>query len=210
MVLEIAADARQVDLRRDPRRAQPAGIANAGELQQLRGVDRATGENDFLAGGQLHHLIGDGGDDAGRAAILQPHAMAQCFGHHGEIAAVHGRAQEGVGSAPAARPVHRHLVGPEAVLLWTVEVFICRILELAACLQEHFGQRIELGDGLDVERAIAAVQRSVEGVVVFVTLETLERVGPAPGRVAGQLAPFVEIFLRATHVMHGINRGGSA
>ena len=57
MVLEVLADRRQIFDHVDPQAAQFAGVTDPRELQQLRGVDRATAEDD-LAG---THPLGPAG-----------------------------------------------------------------------------------------------------------------------------------------------------
>ena len=65
VVLEVLADARQVVHGVDAERLELVGVADAGELQQLRRVDRAAAE-DHLAGADVverppsTHLDADG------------------------------------------------------------------------------------------------------------------------------------------------------
>jgi hypothetical protein len=53
VVLQVRADTRQVRDRRDAARVQQAGRADAGELQQLRRVDRPAAQDDFAGAHRL-------------------------------------------------------------------------------------------------------------------------------------------------------------
>ena len=53
VILEVLADARQVVARGDADRAQPPGVTDPRQLQQLRGVEGASTEDDLTGGHPL-------------------------------------------------------------------------------------------------------------------------------------------------------------
>ena len=87
VVLQVLADAREVVDDVDPERLELARVADAGELQQLRRVDRAAAE-DHLAG--LDPLRPDPARDldADRPRAVEEHAIHERAAAHVEVLAV--------------------------------------------------------------------------------------------------------------------------
>ena len=142
VVGEAFADRGQGVLDLDAERLQVRRVAHARELQQLRRVDRAGGE-DHLARG-AHH--------APRAAPVVGHArgalaleddarhvraLAQC-----EVRALERGAQVGVGRAPAPAVADQGLVVARAFLRARVVVRVARHAELAERVDEGLAQRV--------------------------------------------------------------------
>ena len=76
MVLEVLADAGQVVDHVDAEAGEVLLVADAGELEQLRGVDGAAAE-DHLAGGHAARPAGPEVVDADGTLALEPDAGAE-------------------------------------------------------------------------------------------------------------------------------------
>ena len=126
MILQILADARQVEHHRHAERAQLAGRTDAGEEQKLRRVDRAAGEHHFLSGSNSVPPAAACIFDADRAAVLDEVARRLRLGEDGEVFPRRHRMQIGRRRAPAPAVFLRHLEEPAAELRGAVEIRIER------------------------------------------------------------------------------------
>ena len=107
MILQIGADARHVGDHVDAEAVQQFARADAGELQQLRRVECAAGQDHLAAGTR----------DAGRAALLvfdadgapafEQNARRQRVGHDREIAAAAAPARDSRRAVDQRRPLRR-------------------------------------------------------------------------------------------------------
>ncbi len=79
----------------DPERAEALGIADAGELQQLRRLNGAAGQNNLAPGPErpLAPLMADG--DAFGASLMQADPQRHGVGEDGEITPPPGAFQVG-------------------------------------------------------------------------------------------------------------------
>ncbi|MNO61008.1 hypothetical protein D3C76_516420 [compost metagenome] len=98
-----------------------------------------------------------------------------------------------------------HLHTSESFHGRAVLISTCAIACLEAGLDKHFAERIGGGMEAYVERAILAVQRVVEMLVVLSALEQRQYVLITPARVA-QCRPAIEILRVTTVIGHGIDR----
>ena len=88
MVLQVFADSGQVDDGPDAEGFEQGGTADAGELQQLRRVDRSTAQNHFTGADGPSSASGLHVVDADRALALELHARHVGQRADGEIARV--------------------------------------------------------------------------------------------------------------------------
>src|SRR3954470_11085219 len=86
MVAQILADAAQFMHHRDTELFQPLGLADAGELEQLRRGDRAGRDDDLACGARLEGLALHGVTHTDTAAALEQQALRGCAGLNAEIA----------------------------------------------------------------------------------------------------------------------------
>ena len=119
MVLQVLADAGQVVHDVDAERRELRGVADAGELQQLRRVDRAAAE-DHLA--RADRLAADLDADGARA--LEHDAVDERAAAHLEVRALHHRMQVRARRAQPAAAVDRAVELREALLPRAVDVVV--------------------------------------------------------------------------------------
>jgi hypothetical protein len=120
MVVEVGADAGQVVQHRHADRLQMRRRADAGNLQQMRRVDRAAAEDHLARRGELAVGAALAERDAGAAFAVEQQLGRDRVGLDLEIAAPARLAQKGLRgrAAPAAAP--RHLRIGDAFLLLAV------------------------------------------------------------------------------------------
>ena len=156
VVLEVLADAGELVDHGYAERLQVLGVADARELHQLGGVDRAAAE-DHLAG--LHRAV--------RPAAAQvvdtggPLAVEADLGDHrerldAEVGAVHHRVQVGAGGGEPAAVVDVAVEAREALLAVAVDVVGQRVAGLLGGLEERPEQRVGRRPALEDERPAAA------------------------------------------------------
>ena len=104
MVLQILADPGQRVGDRDADPAEMVGVADPGQLQQMRRADRAAGEDHLARRIGPLDLRGARELDADRALAVEQHAMDQGAGDDFEVGALHRRAQIGARRALPAPP----------------------------------------------------------------------------------------------------------
>ena len=98
MILQVAADARQIVQHRKAHRLQRRRRPHARQQQQLRRVDRAAAQNHLAARPHGYLFPGPADHHAHRAAPLEQHAFGVRVGQHAQI----GRRIAGFRNATAA------------------------------------------------------------------------------------------------------------
>ena len=181
VVLEVLADAGRGGGRRRCRgRASSCLVADAGELEQLRGVDRAAAED---------HLAGVDGTaqpaaaqvvDADRALALEPHPGDHRQRLDVEVLAAPDRVQVGAGRGEPAAAVQVAVEAGEALLAVAVDVVGQRVAGLLHRREERVEQRVLGRAALEHQRPVAAAP--VVGAAPRAGLHPLE-VGQAVGVV---------------------------
>ena len=144
VVLQVGADARHVGDHVDAERLQQRGRSEPGQLQELRRVERAAGEDDLAAGVRDARRIAVPVFDADRAPSCEQDAARQRVGHDGEIGPAARLAQiadRGRAAAPVAR---RQLEIAGAFLGRPVEIVVARKARLLRRLDESLAQRMRL------------------------------------------------------------------
>jgi hypothetical protein len=188
------------------------GIANAGELEDVRRADRA-GSKDHLAGdidafrGTIARIL-----DAYRARAVEKHPMHQRIGDDPQIGAPHCGLQiapRGTCTSPSATC----LLHPAD----TVAGFRCQVVDVLPVLEAELLARLDCR--LAQQRPVATMrgeQRTALAVHgVFLALPVLrlaeewQHVVPRPAAIA-ELGPVVEILRLAAHVDHAVDRARSA
>ena len=159
MIAEIGADARQVALHRDAQPAQQIGRADAGELQQLRAVDRAAAQDDLALRRRGATLAANRIGNAGGALALDQDLERQGAGDDGEIGPRARRIEIAARGAPAPALVGGAVTGAEAFLLRAVAIGRVGIARLLAGFDEGLAQNA----GAAVRRRHA--QRAVLAVI---------------------------------------------
>jgi hypothetical protein len=209
VVLEIAADARQVRHRRNLEAFKLVGVADAGQHQQLRRVDRAAGEDHLALGADAHGTRAFDMVDADRPHTFAAHPPGQRAGAHGQVRPPPRRVQVRARRAPAAPAADRHVHRREALLLVAVHVGGERIAGLATGLEEGLVQRIAAGAGRDVQGSLAAPIVVGAARARLGALEIGQDVRVVP---AGQprLRPAVVVAGVAAHVRHAVDRRRAA
>ena len=173
-----------------PEPAQQLRVADAGQLQQLRGVDRRRRR------GRPPRRTPSGRApaaapplDADRAAALEQHAGHLRPGAHLEVGAGQDRVQVGAGRRQPAAAVHVAVERPEALLPVAVDVRRCGAWP--ACsrrVQERPEQRVGRRAALEHQRPVAAAPVVGAGQAGLHPLEVRQRVRVVPAghpRVGG-------------------------
>ena len=214
VVLQVLTYAAQRGHHADAQPAQGIGVANAGELQQLRRVDGTAAQNHLAAGLDVvgavavDHLHPRG---LGRAGVgRKAHTRHQCAGAHLQVGAREGRAQVGHGGAPAAALVHRHVHGAQAFLAVAVHVFGARITGLLAGFNEGVVERVFAGAGGHMQGpTVAPVVVPALGPC-FGLAEVGQAVGIRPVLQSGVRRPALVVHGVAADVDHAVDRGRAA
>src|SRR5579883_1617906 len=142
MVLQILADAGQVMRGLYAVRCKLVGVADAGQHENLRGIDRAGREDDLLIGAGAKALAILLIFHCKSAAALDDDALGQGVSGDGEIWPGENRTKESFRrAAPLAVP-DREIIAAEAFLLLAVEIVIDRVAGLLARLDEQVEKRV--------------------------------------------------------------------
>ena len=188
---------------------------DAGELQQLRRIVGAAGEDHLAAGAHGHVLAAASADavgDADGALALKQQFRDVGACAHRDVHALAGRMQERRGGADAAALVDGALGVGDAFLDGAVVVGVARDAEADGACDEGFAERMEPVDVGDGEGAVAAAEGRVRLAVAEPPLHALEvgeHVGVAPAAVA-ELRPGVEVHALAAIVDVAVDGAGAA
>ena len=117
MILEVAADARQIVDHGDAVWPERVARTDPRQHEELGRVDRAGAEDDLALGADSPRLGAVGDLDSGRAAALQRDAPHHAIGGDRQIGPMPDRAQEGGGGGAALAPPDGEVVAPETLLL---------------------------------------------------------------------------------------------
>ena len=209
VVLQIVADAGRVEHDLDAVLLQQVRRPDAGELQQLRRVVRAAGNQDFLARPRRAHAAVLPVFDRRGAAALEQDALRQRRGLDMQIAAVLRRAQIGERRAGAAAAARRGLEKSRAFLGRAVEIGIGRDAGFGRGNDEGFRQRIGVPPVGHRQRAARAVIFVGAALLVLGLLEIGQHVVITPAGIAA-LAPAIVILVLAAHIQQAVDRARSA
>ncbi len=202
VILQICADARQVDRDRDAERAQRVGWPDAGELEELRRVDGTGGEDHLALGPDPPRppVVAEG--ETAAAAGLDGQPQHQGAGQNREVGAAHDRVEIGRGRAVAPRAGDAQLIPGGTGRPLAADVGIG-----GEALADRSGEK-RLGDGVaagcllqrqDMLRPLAAMPRVGAAREGLGPPEIGQEIGKAPAGaagggpavVAGRVAPLV-------------------
>ena len=183
MVLQVLSDAGQMMQAFDAVLAERRGVADARQHQQLRGLERAGGDDHLAPRADLLQLLALPVFDADRALAFEQDAGGVRAGLDAQIgAAADMRMDIGARRTPAFAVLLRQLVDAEAFMLFGIEVLADPELALARALQEDLLHRIVGAQFVDGERPALAVILAVEIGVVFRAFEIGQHVGITTSR----------------------------
>ena len=209
MVLQIVADAGRVEHDLDAVLLQQVGRSDARELQQLRRVVRAAGNEDFLARPRRAHAAFLLVFDRLGATAFEQDALRQRRGLDVQIAARFRRTQIGERRAGAAAAPCRGLEKSRAFLGRAVEIGIGRDAGLGGGNDKGFRQRIVMPPVGHRQRAAVAVIFVGTALLVLGLLEIGQHVVIAPAGIAA-LAPAIVILVLAPHIEQAVDRARTA
>src|SRR4051812_24109714 len=210
MVLQILPDARQMMRHGDAVLCQCGAVADAGEHQQMRCLERAGRKDHFATGAQPAKLLALPIFDTYGALAFEQDAGGMRRGFDPQIGArSHVWMDISPRGAPAFAVFLRDLVDAEAFLLLGIEILADPELGLARRLQKNLLHRIVRAQSVDRERTALAVIFAVEVGIVFRALEVGEHVEIRPAAVA-ERRPAVIVAPVAADIDHGVDRARSA
>ena len=213
VVLEVLAHAFARGHHGDVQRREQRGVAHAGELQQLGGVDGAATQNHLTRGAHLHanpvvHHLNT--DRTRRVRAFKQHAGGQGAGAQEQVGALHGGAQVGHRGAPAPPLVNRHVHRAKAFLAVTVHVLGSGIAGLLTGLDEGFVERVLASPGAHVQRAAVAAVVVAPFGPCFGLAKVRQAIRVAPIVQAMAMGPALVIQGVSADVDHAVDRGGAA
>jgi hypothetical protein len=205
MVLEILADAAQILHDLDAEILQPCTVADAGEFEQLRRVDRAGTEDDFTTGfGQIIGVIAAIFDT--RASTPFEHdPLRDGAGDDSQIGALECRAQKRFGGIPADAALLVDVEVADAAVVAAIEVVGGGDAGLLRGLREGLEDFPFEALLFDAPWAACAMRFVGPAVVILAAFKDGEDVVPGPGSVIGDAGPFVVVFALAAHVDHAVD-----
>ena len=209
MILQILADAGKMVSYFDARLLQLLAVANAGEHQEARTLDRTGGENDLPLRADLAQRTLVPVFDADRALALEQHARRVGVGDHGQIRARVHRLQIAARRAAAPATFLRHLERPDALWTLAVEILVEREAGFKPGVDEDIGQPVGAAQVGHIERPARAVIRRRAAFLVLRALEVRQHVGERPARIA-ERRPFVVVGGMSAQVAHGVRRTAAA
>ena len=185
MVLQILSDAGQMMHGGDAVPAKRRAVADAGEHQQLRGLERAGRHDHLTPGADLLQLLALAVFDADRALAFEQNAAGMGMGLDAQIGAIsHMRVDIGAGGAAAFAVLLRQLIDAESLMLLGIKILAQAELRFLRGLQEYLLHGIAAARLVDGERPALAMIFAVEIGIVFRALEVGQHVGERPAGIA--------------------------
>ncbi len=210
MVLQVSPDRRTVMHHLDAAGAQHVGGPDARQLQQLRRIDRAAGEDDFAARARLVPVPALLVGDADGALALEQDAGRQRVGLDAQVRPALRRPQIGARRRHAQAAMRGDLVDADAFDGLAVEIGIEREAGLLPRFHPQVGQRMDRAlDRVDMQRPAGAVPRAGAERMVLHALVERQHVVPAPAGIAHR-RPVVVVAGLAARIDHGVDRAGAA
>jgi len=212
VVLQIAADFRRIHLHGDAVAAQQFGRAHARQLQQLRRLQRAGGQQHLGVGLRPHRLAAPAfvhPFHAAADAAVDQQARDAHAGQHGQVGPAAHRMQERGGSAAAPASLEGELVIAQAAVARAVEIGIGVEAGLQSGLDPVAAQRVVVAQVRDAQLAGAAVVFARAAAVALGLAEVGQHVAIAPALRAGA-RPVVVIRVLAADVDQPVDRTGAA
>ena len=194
MVAQVFADTLQRVAHLYAQLPQPFRLANAGQFQQLRRIDRPGTDHDLAGRAGLPAFPLHGIPHAGAALALQHQPFGQGIGADGEVSPMLYRIQVTMRGAHPAAPGNGRLAHGDAFLRRTVIIRDMRDSNLPRCLDQCIVERPFLVRIGHAQRAVAATEFIVTAALVaFQPLEGRQHVVIAPAPVP-HLSPSVVVL----------------
>src|SRR5262252_3127764 len=198
---------------RDPDPAQMVGIADAGELQEMRRADRAAGQDD-LAGrvGALDCAVVARELDADRTAAVEQHAASQRARHDLQVGPLQRRAQIGARRAlpPAPAAGLLHPADTVSGAGWQmVHILMVFEADLYAGLGDLVTEERLVGGPRGQQRPALSVEFISATLPILGLLEKRQDIVPRPAAIA-ELPPVFEILGLAADIDHAVDRARAA
>jgi hypothetical protein len=199
MVLQVLADPGKVVDDADAVAVEQRLRADAGELQQLRRLQRAGRQQHLGAAACGLRLAALAKAHADRTPAVEQQPGRLRLGLDAQVAAPARRAEVGLrgAAAPALPGVELEVAG--AFLARAVEVVGARHADLAGAADERLDQLVLGTDVRDLQRTVAAVERARAALVAFGLDEVRQHVVVTPALVADG-GPVVEVLALAADV----------
>ena len=210
MILQIAADPRQIQHHRHADRPQMLRRPDARQHQQPGRVDRARRQHHLALGPQHRRSAGGGDFHPDRPAGLDHDASDQNACPHGQIGPPPRRLQIGRGGGGAAGIAHGHLIVADALLPLAVEVMIVGNAEFLRRPQEGFRDRQRIDRDRHAERSACGVIGILEALVILRPLEIRQHIGIGPAGAALLIGPAIIIGGIAARVDLRVDRRSPA
>ncbi len=192
MVLQVLPDTGQSAHGVDTERAEVVGSADTGELQQLRGVERAA-RHDHLAGVDMVAGPSPSVVDPGAAGAVEHESLGLREGHQVEVRAFEDRMEIGAGRAETTAAVDVLVEGREALLTEAVHVIGDAESGLPSGLEPGGEQGSGRRPALQLERTVTATPLIGPGEAGLHPFEVGEAVRVTPVRETGQLRPLLVV-----------------
>ena len=209
MVLQVLADALERVVNGNAERLQQRGRTDARQLEQLRRLQRAGGEDHLPARGRGSLLAALSVGDAGRATIREHDARRVRIGLDAQVRALPRGLQIRHRGRAAHAAARRELVIPGAFLARAVEIVVARDAELARPRDHRLDERMRRADVRRPERAVGAVVFARAAHVVLELAKPGQDVGEAPPRVARR-GPGVVVLALPADRYQAVDGGAAA
>ncbi len=209
MILQIGADARHIGDHRDTKVAQDLRRTEAGELQKLRRIECAAGDDDFAIGISGARSAVLDVLDANGAAAREQDAARERVGDDCEIVPAPRLPQIADRRRPAPAVFRRQLEIAGALLRRAVEIIVARNAGLLRGLDEGFAERMRLADIGNRKRSADTVEVVAAATLIFGAPEIGQHVGKAPAGIA-ELPPMIVILVLAADIEQTVDRTRSA
>ena len=209
VILQIVADTGRVEHDPDAMLPQQVRRPHAGELQQLRRVVRAAGNQDFLARPRRAHAAFLPVFDRFGATAFEQDALRQRRGFDVQVAAGLCRTKVGVCGAGAPAAVGRGLEESRTFLGGAIEIGIGGDADFSRGHDKGFRQGILVAPVGHRQRPVPAVIFIRTALLALRFLEIGQHVLIAPAGIAA-LAPAIVILVLAAHVQQPVDRTRTA
>src|SRR6266566_1580538 len=209
MILQIDADARYIGDHRDSKVAQDLGRTESGQLQELRRIECAAGDDDFAIGISGAHFAMLDVLDANGAAAQEQDAARERVGDDCEIVPAPRLPQIADRRRPAPAVFRRQLEIAGALLRRAVEIIVARNAGLLRGLDEGFAERMRLADIGNRKWSADTVEVVAAATLIFGAPEIGQHVGKAPAGIA-ELPPMIVILVLAADIEQTVDRTRSA
>jgi hypothetical protein len=180
MILEVLPHPRNVCDHVDSEGAELGGIADAGELQELRGIDGPATEHDLTGVGPDLAVTGQLVFDGDGPLAVEDDLRDEGPGVDFEVRAIHDRVEVGAGGADPPPSVQVAVEGGKPLLPVPVHVVGERIPGFDDGPEEGAEQGVRDRSPFEHERAVTAPPLVAAGETVLHLLEIRQAVGVVP------------------------------